>query len=480
MRKILSVFFVFSLLCVSAQAEKYYVTPDGSDTKIENWGLSWDSPMSLNAALTNTSLQDGDEIFVKKGTYIAPENSSFTSNKAAVNIYGNCEGNETVKPVSYDLSDIKTYLKGNGRRVLYFKTASTFIGFDISGGDAYNSTAGGSGRGGGVYIDDAGGTIEHCIIHDNIGVGPLGTASGVGGGVYSIGIVKDCIIEKNVGTGNDTNKRGVGGGIRMGGGFLINSIIRNNKAVSADNIAAGQNVGGGVSATSGYIVNCLIDGNSTGGSENNANYGGGIDFSMATAPTGPETASVFVINCTVVNNTVSGRGGGIGGANVSYLQATNCIFANNTARATALESNNVYLGVGTSVIKNSLWAEAEIANGNLNSDPQFTDAVGKDFTLQATSPALNAGDNTAIAGYSTDLGGKARIYESIVDMGAYEADVMAVSIEETALDNESVIEKSYYTLDGLRIGEPDVEGVYIVKKTYDSGRTEAVKFVFRK
>ena len=78
------VFTVFSFQ--SAYAVKYFVTPDGSE---DSDGLSWETSTSLNAILTSTKLSEGDEIFVKKGTYVAPEGASFTCNRADVKVYGN-------------------------------------------------------------------------------------------------------------------------------------------------------------------------------------------------------------------------------------------------------------------------------------------------------------------------------------------------------------------------------------------------------
>ena len=95
------VFTVFSFQ--SAYAVKYFVTPDGSE---DSDGLSWETSTSLNAILTSTKLSEGDEIFVKKGTYVAPEGASFTCNRADVKVYGNCEGTESEKPVSYQLDNI--------------------------------------------------------------------------------------------------------------------------------------------------------------------------------------------------------------------------------------------------------------------------------------------------------------------------------------------------------------------------------------
>jgi hypothetical protein len=82
--------------------------------------------------------------------------------------------------------------------------------------------------------------------------------------------------------------------------------------------------------------------------------------------------------------------------------------------------------------------------GNIDADPQFVDADGPDdvlgtpddnLRLQLTSPAIDAGDNTApgLVGVTTDLGGHSRFVDvpsvpdtgvgpaPIVDMGACEA-----------------------------------------------------------
>jgi thioredoxin len=60
--------------------------------------------------------------------------------------------------------------------------------------------------------------------------------------------------------------------------------------------------------------------------------------------------------------------------------------------------------------------------GNIDADPLFVDAANGDYHLQASSPCIDAGDNSAIpAGVIVDLDGNPCIINSIVDMGAYEA-----------------------------------------------------------
>ena len=49
----------------------------------------------------------------------------------------------------------------------------------------------------------------------------------------------------------------------------------------------------------------------------------------------------------------------------------------------------------------------------------FADVDGRDFRICADSPCVNVGTNTADIG-TLDKGMNARVYEGIVDMGAYE------------------------------------------------------------
>jgi PKD repeat protein len=62
-----------------------------------------------------------------------------------------------------------------------------------------------------------------------------------------------------------------------------------------------------------------------------------------------------------------------------------------------------------------------IGLSNLNNvDPLFVDPANGDFHLQATSPCINAGDNSAPGLPATDMDGNPRIANGTVDMGAYE------------------------------------------------------------
>ncbi len=58
--------------------------------------------------------------------------------------------------------------------------------------------------------------------------------------------------------------------------------------------------------------------------------------------------------------------------------------------------------------------------GNIDTDPGFVNPRKEYFRLGKDSPCINAGNNDAANLPQTDLAGKPRINDLIVDMGAYE------------------------------------------------------------
>jgi hypothetical protein len=91
----------------------------------------------------------------------------------------------------------------------------------------------------------------------------------------------------------------------------------------------------------------------------------------------------------------------------------------------------------------SAWNPAcgEDGGGNIDADPRFIDAEHGNLRLGSNSPAIDAGDNSAVpVGILTDLDGNPRFVDisdiidtgsgtpPIIDMGAYEAQAFNLNI----------------------------------------------------
>ncbi len=80
-------------------------------------------------------------------------------------------------------------------------------------------------------------------------------------------------------------------------------------------------------------------------------------------------------------------------------------------------------GTGTLTVDHSIIQgfTSTPGTGNFGSLPLFTDELNRDFSLQATSPAIGAGDTTlSHTLYPLDYAGGARVVSSAADIGAYE------------------------------------------------------------
>jgi len=130
--------------------------------------------------------------------------------------------------------------------------------------------------------------------------------------------------------------------------------------------------------------------------ENSAAEGGGGTYLSQAA------------NCTIANNYAKQNGGGMAGG-----EADNCMIWYNMAGSTG---QDIYSGV-----KNHTCSPDVLhgADGNITNAPQFASAAGGDYHLLSNSPCINAGDNNYVQ-LNEDLDGNARIFDYLVDIGAYE------------------------------------------------------------
>ncbi len=129
-------------------------------------------------------------------------------------------------------------------------------------------------------------------------------------------------------------------------------------------------------------------------------------------------------NPTITNNTISFNYGGTGIANVgpSSLspQITNNIVTSNGHYGIYSDGSNSPLNTYNDVWGNA-WGDYYLTSGgtgSISQDPKFVSIF--DAHLQCSSPAINAGSNSAPSVPTYDFDGNPRPIGGIVDMGAYE------------------------------------------------------------
>ena len=280
--------------------------------------------------------------------------------------------------------------------------------------------------GGGIFTDYSNPTLKEVTFSGNLGV--------YGGGMYngwSDGVLAGVTFVDNQAAAD-------GGGIYNTFGSaptLTDVVFRHNQAVSGN--------GGGMHNIYGnrsFLTNVIFEGNT-------AYLSGGAMFNDVNSdPT--------LVNVTMQNNTaVSANGGGIYNSDISEPTIFNSVIWGNNAGQNGNQIYNdnslpviAYSDVQGSGGSGSGWDTALgiDGGGNLDADPRFVAPAAGDLHLRPDSPAIDAGDNTAVPpGIVTDLDGRSRFIDvpfipdsgsgtpPLVDMGAYEASFTDLSLAKT-------------------------------------------------
>ncbi|MBB4119762.1 hypothetical protein GGR32_002068, partial [Mesonia hippocampi] len=216
-------------------------------------------------------------------------------------------------------------------------------------------------------------------------------------------------------------------------------IYNHSSSLSLTNISITNNT----AAQGGGVYNFNSSPNLTNVSivNNTANYGGGINNT---------NSSPNLTNVMITNNTAD-WGGGMYNTN-SSPSLTNVSIANNTAatgggmqnfnNSLSTINNSIVWGEITNGYGSSYAAEHSLVEGgsdttngninatNLNDTDIFTDPANGDYSLKNGSPAINTGDNNIYTGdinNDTDLAGNPRLYDNIIDIGAFESLPISIS-----------------------------------------------------
>ena len=378
-----------------------------------------------------TTIQDcidatsnGDTCLVKDGTYTGAGNKSLDFGGKAITLQSENGRETTIIDCEYSGRGF-IFQSGEG-------SDSIVDGFTIQNGLVTTGVGGV-----GMLITNSSPTINNCRITQNEHT----SASASGGAVYlhsSSALMENCEILSN-------NSHSRGGGIHSDGSSFLT--IHNSEITG--NVA--DTYGGGISldGASLTITNSIIDGN------NALYHAAGVYCS--------NSATLFMTNCVVFGNENinSNAGGGIWNSGSSST-ITNSIFWDNSPDQIWFSGGS--LSVAYSDIQGG-WA----GTGNINSDPLFVDSASGDFHLQmipVASPCINIGDNSAPNLPSDDFEGDSRIINTVVDLGADEANYPTLIeleyLDATGQDGAVLIQWG-------TASEIDNEGFNILRSTEEYG-----------
>jgi len=278
--------------------------------------------------------------------------------------------------------------------------------------------------------------------------------------------VTDCTFSANR-AGTDGNGYGDGGGMFNNNNSspkVTNCIFSSNLAGNA----SGHSEGGGMcnDNSSPIVTNCTF-------SSNHSRFGGGMSndnslptvtnctfFSNHSRVAGGGMwnfeSSPKITNSTFFSNSATtSQGGGIYSFNNSTITLTNSIVWGNTNE----QIHNGYTSTPSTIKYSNIQGGCSSSSdvqcvANIDSNPLFFNAENGDFRLQDGSPSINTGSNAGLPAdladldgngdrdepIPYDLNGNQRIYDSIVDMGAFEKHPMPPEIVNIKTKSSTEIE----------------------------------------
>ncbi|WP_034058859.1 choice-of-anchor Q domain-containing protein [Lacinutrix jangbogonensis] len=443
-----------------------------------NTGANWQNAFVLLEDALAVA-QDGDKIWIAAGTYTPPagnRNNSFTITQNDLKVYGGFVGTETLLS-ERDFINIESTLSGD------INNNDTGVGFSgySRGENVYHVL---TINGNNVLIDGIvveGGQSNGGAVNEKFGGGII-----KGFTVLDLSI-KNSTFRKNVAIGGASiySRFDSGGDLDIqnstfynnlctyGGIYILNGVNQVSSATVVNSLFynnTSQNNGGDLGFTgsamwlrsngsggtlTSNIVNCTFAENRDIGTRP-LTQRGAVSLSRGTGATH---------NTTISNSIFYGNEGG-GNAVTPALTRGHTTFVN------AISVNNSIAEDNFSTVPPS------VKNNTSNANPLFINVVASDFTLTSISPAIDNGDNSFVLG-TEDLLGNQRIFNSTVDMGAYEynstlsAESFELNINELKLYPNPVnnilnilldgtLERvEIYTVQGQKIQEGTTSKIYV-------------------
>lgn len=355
---------------------------------------------AINAA------SNGDTVLVSAGTY--KENITFSGKLITVTSQS---GPAMTIIDGQQLGAVVSFTTGETRQ-------SVLSGFTIQNGNGYINYGS---TGGGINISGASPTITSNIIRQNSAC------------LYGAAILSNNgspLIERNMVAANEVSTYcaeadgaiTIFGSGSTGSTEIIGNIINGNNS-------AGVYVNGTTNTTS-ILENSITFNTSIGVT------GGGTGLVVVTQNliTGNQSTGVYMSPpVTFVNNTVADNGIFNFGNSSSEIElavangqvvldnnlivavGNSAAFSCQTYDSTPIMSNNDVFSATTQAY--AICPDVTGTNGNISADPLFVTLLSDDFHLQAASPAIDAGDNSAPGLPANDFDGDLRVVNNTIDIG---------------------------------------------------------------
>ncbi len=431
-------------IALECQATRYFVNASATGSAT---GLTWaDSFTNLQEALG--IVIPGDEIWVAAGQYKPTASTNRTVSFAlrnGVNVFGGFAGTETElderDPTAFpstlngDIGEIGL-ASDNSHSVVTANDISTTIildGFRILNGNNTNGSQGGGLRvtnalggavqirncrfighqstnyGGGIYLAAANLVVEGCefLNNESSNGGAIHTGNNSGGN--SSLLLRDCVFK-----GNTANSGACLSNTSQYNEIVVDRCLFTNNSTTNSVIVIDDFL-------SGKLMNSAIIGNRVSGFSSEV---------LRVNTFGNSTSPFDLINCTIAHNrntSTSTIQAEIIQLEDNHMVVSNCILFGNTSYAGRQMRNGP-------IVRHSL-VEGGYPNGTniIDTDPLFTapnpdapanfDVTAFDYTLSASSTAVNSGNNTYVPAESElDLALVPRVQAGTVDMGCYESD----------------------------------------------------------